>query len=147
MYCQSAARNASLPNATTDGTYLAWVATVASDAPAARFTKSATGYKLPDDTVIATSWADLIDGKLLAPINMTESKGALGMTTLAWSNVKADGTLASGAASCGAFTSFTGDVAYGDATATGPTWTDNSTAAPPTVSCAKVLRIYCFQQL
>jgi len=34
----------------------------------------------------------------------------------------------------------------GHGNATGPTWTDNSSTAAPTVSCAKALRIYCFEQ-
>ena len=145
-YCQTAARNASLPNAMADGSYLAWIATVASDAPAMRFKPSSTGYKLPDDTAVAVSWADLIDGKLLAPISMTESKGALGATTLTWSNVKANGTLANGAKSCGAWTTLTGDVTYGNGIATGEAWSDSTNIAPATQPCGKALRIYCFQQ-
>ncbi len=146
MYCQTAARNANLPNAMADGSYLAWIATVASDAPAMRFKQSSTGYKLVDDTVLAVSWADLVDGKLLAPITMTESKGALGATTLTWTNVKANGTLSSGAKSCGAWTTLTDAVTYGNGTATGEAWTDSTNIAPATQPCSKALRIYCFQQ-
>ncbi|CAN5896217.1 hypothetical protein BH11MYX4_BH11MYX4_16080 [soil metagenome] len=147
-YCQGAARNENLPNALTDGSYLAWVATVASDAPAARFRKSSTGYKRTDGVLVAADWAGLVSGNLLAPINLTESRGPLGTTVLTWTNVAADGTLLSGARSCGAWTSsaIAETVGYGDATSMARAWTDSSSTAPATVSCNKVLRIYCFQQ-
>ena len=64
--CQILAYDAGLT-----GTFKAWIADD-MNAPADTFTRGEAGYALVDGTIIATSWEDLTDGSLAAPIATDE---------------------------------------------------------------------------
>ena len=96
-------------------------------------------YVLVDGTIVANDWDDLVDGSILAPINLDAS----GMVRAGevWT-----GTLATGASypsdDCAAFTSGTTGVALCGATnSTTATWTENITPA-----CSTLLGLYCIEQ-
>src|SRR5262245_50165626 len=84
--CQALAAAANLP-----GAYKAWLAD-ATASPSTRFVKSSGPYQLVDGTTIATDWADLTDGGLQAPIDVTEQQGSPGGSGEVWTNANPDGT-------------------------------------------------------
>jgi hypothetical protein len=53
------------------GTYLAWLAD-ATTSPRVRFSQAPIQYIRTDGVPIANDWTDLVDGALLAPLNLTE---------------------------------------------------------------------------
>jgi hypothetical protein len=59
-------------NAGLTGTYKAWLSD-ATGSPSTRFTKSTTPYVMTDNTIIALNYMDLIDGSLIAPIQIDET--------------------------------------------------------------------------
>jgi hypothetical protein len=136
--CQGLAAAAGLP-----GTYKVWLSDSTS-APISRFVPSSGPYRLVNGTTVATSFADLTDGMLLAPINVTETGGSIGAANLVWAHTRSDGSPggvknqhcvnwssnASGS---------TGDSGY--ALATGPQWTTFFFN-----TCDLQLHLYCFQQ-
>jgi hypothetical protein len=65
--CQDLADAAGL-----DGSYKAWLSDCTTS-PGASFTQHTTPYVLVDGTAVATSWADLTDNSLLAPITLDEN--------------------------------------------------------------------------
>ena len=69
-FCQGLADAAALP-----GTYMAWLSDD-SGSPSSRFAQSSEAYVLVDGTVVAHDWADLTDGDLQHPINVSELNGA-----------------------------------------------------------------------
>ena len=79
-------------------TYKAWLADP-TESPATSFnTGTLFPYKLVDNTEIALNWSDLVDGEILAPINITE----LGATLVefvdpgnVWTNVAGNGQVTS----------------------------------------------------
>ena len=85
--CQDLAEAAGLP-----GTYKAWLSD-ATSAPISRFVPSTGPYRLVNGATIAANWADLTDGRVAAPINVTETGGASGTNTSAWTATNPDGTL------------------------------------------------------
>ena len=54
------------------GRFLAWLSDTRGASPSARFNKSLGAYRLVDGTQIASSYADLTDGRIAAPINLDE---------------------------------------------------------------------------
>jgi hypothetical protein len=145
LKCQMRAMAAGLP-----GTYMAWLGDN-TGSPAARMTKSLMPYVRVDGTKIANNWADLIDGSLIAAVNMTETKGVppTGNTSCAgsgfktvWTNTQANGTQGNGAASCTHWTSVNGGSAWGRADAVDSTWTSWCSGG----LCSWVSPLYCVQQ-
>jgi hypothetical protein len=80
--CQTLATTAGLA-----GTYVAWLSDSTTDA-ASRIGPGA--YALVDGTIVATGLPDLLDGTLVAPINLTESGAPL--NDRAWTGTAPDGT-------------------------------------------------------
>ncbi len=84
------------------GTWRAWLAD-ATGSPSTRFTRSGGAYQLLNGVTIALNWADLTDGTLLAPINLTELRGPpptpnpfiLSEPTV-WTGANANGTAVAG---------------------------------------------------
>jgi hypothetical protein len=138
--CQKLADSAGLA-----GTYKAWLSDNSSS-PISRFVPSSGPYRLVNGTTVATSFADLTDGALLAPIDVTETGGRVDDTFQTWTRTKSDG---SGDKSdnhdCVNWTANTnanfggciGNVARSDAG-----WTDSFGGFP----CNARLHLYCFQQ-
>jgi len=144
--CQALAKAAHLK-----GTYLAWLSDTTAS-PSTRFVKSKAPYKLVDGTVIATSWADLTDGTLQHPINLTELRGAPAPTSPGvWTGTNPDGTAYMNpdpsVRNCSNWSTVgtTADPVaglLGDTNAnTGGNWT--SAGALP---CEDTWHLYCFQQ-
>jgi len=145
--CQSLADAASL-----GGRYKAWLAS-ATSGPADRLTHSAIPYALVDGTVIANDWADLTDGSLAAPINLTETGGSPPMSTgsdcttdgtSTWSSAHADGTPQGGILHCANWTTMAaGSYGYtGLGSRTSSSWSDYCALK----QCAGFGRLYCFEQ-
>jgi hypothetical protein len=134
--CQGLAGAAGLP-----GTYKAWLSDSTSSV-ISRFVPSSGPYQLVNGITIAANWADLKDGLLAAPINVTETGGGPGGSTTAWTHTAFDGSPALGDAHCqdwGSTVAPSGTA--GNVTATDPTWAlFNST------TCNTPLHLYCFQQ-
>lgn len=127
-------------DANLQGEFKAWLSTTSSSV-ADRLSHDGGPFVRVDEMVVANDWADLVDGALLAPINL-DANGQP-RTGDVWT-----GTLETGASytvdDCVAFTS--GDNADGHAycgssTSTTATWTYNQRAA-----CASTLRLYCVEQ-
>ena len=133
---------------------MAWLSADAGS-PSTRFTKSTTPYVRTDGVVVATSYADLIDGALLASIAFTETNQAPTSDTVCiadgvvsvWTNTKADGTTAT-SGSCGNWSSDIGDTVFG-AIETDTQWSfacDTGGTTAPRNFCGKHAPLYCFEQ-
>jgi hypothetical protein len=121
-----------------DGEFKAWLSTVSS-AVSDRITHASGPYVLVDGTMIANDWDDLVDGSILAPVNLDAD--GVRQSGEVWT-----GTLATGGSypndDCAAFTSASaGDALCGASSSTSMTWTENIT--PP---CSTLLRLYCIEQ-
>lgn len=132
--CTRAAREADLP-----GNFKAWLSSQ-NGSPYSRFTRNPGPYVLRDGTRIANSWADLIDGALIAPINLTESNVRLDAAPV-WTATTPQGKWRSG--DCLAWTTRAPERigAVGDTDQTGEQWTDG-----PVRPCGEGNHLYCFQQ-
>jgi hypothetical protein len=87
-FCQQRANAAGL-----NGTFKAWLsAATVGTSPSARFVKANVPYALVDGTVIASNWADLTDGAINVPLNLTEFGTVPTTGTLIWSYTRIDGT-------------------------------------------------------
>ena len=102
-----------------------------------------------DGVQVADNWADLIDGSLDAPINVTETGGPvpIGNTNCAgggfptvWSGTNSNGT--SGGDTCGNFAANAGSGRWGRADETTGSWTSWCFGG----DCNWVSPIYCVQQ-
>ena len=142
-FCRSRALAAGLDVNGTD--FWAWLSD-AETSPAQRFFQSAGRYVMPDGTVIAESWADLTDGELLAPLQVTEH-GELVDTPLVWSNTGIDGAPAADPQSCDGWTTSDFMVLgrFGIAQYSDARWTDDVGPANPT-GCPDAAHLYCFEQ-
>jgi hypothetical protein len=136
--CQQLAQANTLP-----GIFRAWLSDE-TGSPSTRFTQSPGPYVLRNGTVVANTWADLTDGPLLAPIEITEQHSTVvgGRT---WSNTERDGLpLLSNQKHCDNWTSaadpFIGH--FGRAFASNAEWTDSGNHLP----CEQTAHLYCFQQ-
>ncbi len=139
--CQAAAFNAG-PSLT--GTYKAWLSDT-SDSPSTRFVQATVPYKLVDGTVIANNWADLIDGTLLAAINVDENGDPGSNGVAVWTATETDGTLISGATTaltCDNWTLTTAQADGGRRDFSSFAWTD---AGAPN-ACTGLDHLYCFEQ-
>ncbi len=137
--CQNLAIAAGL-----DGNYKAWVSDDTTS-PSVRFTKSKAPYLRMDGSPIAADWTNLTSGSIAFAINRTETGGAVGGATYAWSDTAPDGTLIPvnpNGSNCNNWKDPPGNFgSYGDTTATDSKWTDNSYG-----SCNLNLHFYCFEQ-
>lgn len=143
-FCQSLADAASL-----GGTYRMWLAS-ASGSPSTRFEHATVPYYRFDGVMVATSYADLVDGTLMAPINVAETGQQVG------SNVPFTGTNVDGTAyqpsspaqdNCSDWSSaspanhgWTGQSDGADLT-----WTLSSNSGTPR-QCNVLHRFFCFEQ-
>ena len=135
--CQELAEAAGLP-----GAYKVWLSDTTSS-PASRFVPSTGPYRLVNGTTVARSFADLTDGILLAPINVTETGGGMGGSENSWTHTQSNGSRESTGDHCANWLSNssanfgdTGHVSSSDAF-----WT--TLAAFP---CNPRFHLYCFQQ-
>lgn len=148
--CQSAASVAGL-----SGTYRAWLSDQ-TGSPSTRFTRSAVPYVRVDGVVVASSFADLVDGTLAAPIFKTETDQvgvspvgcSSGETNRVFTNTRQDGTLADPNLSCSNWTSDSGNSLWGLLTDSGSAWTEacNAISATITDQCGVAVPLYCFEQ-
>ncbi|MBK8263189.1 MAG: DUF4215 domain-containing protein [Nannocystis sp.] len=139
--CQELAQKAGL---TAQGqTYMAWLSTT-NQGPAARFPEAVTAaagpFKLLNNNLIAASWAQLIAGPLLRPIDRSEQNQTVTKSTV-WTNTTAKGAPA-GKGDCDNWNSFMGnpDGGIGYTDAQDAAWTDSKAN-----DCASSARLYCFQ--
>lgn len=137
-HCQALAAKAKMP-----GTYKAWL----SDAflgPRARFGIDPLLYSgridLPDGSVLAHTWQDLLDGKLLRPLNRTQYSSTV-FEGLVWTNTGPDGAPA-GKNHCDEWSS---EAALKDGTVGVTALDDGSWTHLKLNSCANEARLYCFQ--
>ncbi len=145
--CQALASAAGLP-----GTYMAWLGD-GTQSPATRFSPSNEPYVLPDGTVIANNWADLTNGDLAHPIDMTEQMGPtpIGTTSCGgggfptvWSNVDQSGANA-GTGHCNGWTDTGATSANWGSTEFATSWWTTWCGGGGAV-CGWTSPIYCFQQ-
>ncbi len=133
--CNDLARTAGLP-----GTYKAWLSD-STNSPSTTFVQSSIPYARVDGAVVASSWQDLTDGVLQAPIRITESNNF--QFDLVWTGTNTDGTAVTPSNACGQWSqggSVTGLSGFsGD---TGRTWTIDSAGH----SCGNESNLYCFEQ-
>jgi len=73
------------------GVFLAWL-TDNTGSPSTTFTQSAVPYVRVDGVMVALSWADLVDGTILAAIEVDEQGNHPGQGTQIWTGTGADGT-------------------------------------------------------
>jgi len=141
-----------------DAIYFAWLSTNSNDDPESRFNKNvgwvnyydwvnAITNSSYDQTMIATSWADLTDGQIglggvPAQNNFTLINGGLMGNVHVWTSVNTGGTV--GGANCNGWTSSASSV-------TGATGSRNSGTNGWTVfsvarTCDQDTHVYCFEQ-
>jgi len=138
-FCQNLAKAAGLP-----GMYKAWISDSLGHSPATTWTHNSGSYVTLSGKVIATSWADLTDGILSAPILETETGVVLGGGDNTYTGTGPDGLPAG--SNCANWTS----VASTDMATMGwpyayqsKQWTDNITS----YYCSYVaFKLYCGQQ-
>lgn len=135
--CQAEADAAGLP-----GTYQAWLSD-GVDSPSTRFDQGEGPYILPNGELVAADWADLTDGTIGNPIDVTAA-GVQLFAAAVWTGTNPDGTPAPGPPpsnlDCEGWTSSAATGVYGAMNQTGSTWTYASTQA-----CTSAARLYCFQ--
>lgn len=147
--CDQLAQKAKLP-----GSYRAWLSD-ATSSPATRFRKSTLPYISPPGPLgvgltVAQSWADLVDGDLERPIQVTEKGDAIAegqscsaSDLLAWTRTDPTAGPLPDAADCGAWKFNAGSVgSAGLINSATSAWS----AGCAEVSCAKALRLYCVEQ-
>ena len=93
-----------------------------------RLAHSSIPYARVDGVVVANSFADLADGSLLAPINITQNGSGVsggGLTVSAWTGTAADGSTISGQ-TCNNWTNATSafNAASGAPVSTGGSWSN-----------------------
>lgn len=139
--CQESANLAGL-----SGTYLAWIAdNTATTAPATRFTQSTQPYVRTDFAVLATDWADLVDGSIAVPLDRTEFGTAVTGNPNVWTNVFTDGTQFNNVNTCADWSSPSSGAPhgiFGESGATDGDWTSPAFA----FTCFTSLHLYCFEQ-
>ena len=130
------------------GEYIAWLSTSTSNARDRLAPLIDDGYVLPDrTTIIALNKSDLLDGRMLNPINQDE-KGATLSNNNVWTGTHFNGTSftdVSTALTCNDWTApsgFNGGKGiYGDTRLKEMRWNEKGT-----LPCDNEVHIYCFQQ-
>jgi hypothetical protein len=100
------------------GTYKAWIYNPGTGANNIPSTGGACGYKKPNGTVVASSWADLTDGTLSSAINMLASGGTL--TDWVYTGLSWNGT--SSGSNCSSWSLWSANGTYGRSDQTGTGW-------------------------
>ena len=145
--CQGLAQDAGLT-----GTFRAWLSDNNSS-PATSWTNVSVGpYALVDDTVVANSWADLVDGVLLASIDLDEDGVLAGAgndtcdfsSNVVWTNTTQTGALNSGTLDCGNWND--AGSAAGSAWGLGGRTDTGWTQACSGGNCGGSAHLYCFEQ-
>jgi hypothetical protein len=131
---------------------MAWLGDDSGASPATRFNRSSTGYVRTDGVAIASSWADLTDGSLLAPLNVTATADSNTWGDQAWTDVDFNGTATWGSehmnpGSCSSWTSVATGAYSGTGliSATSEEWTMSQMG----IHCDGVgmqFLLYCFEQ-
>jgi len=136
--CKTAAEVAGLTS--PDG-YRAWLG-VSTKSAASRIPLVEKPYYRLDGEMIAANKDDLLGGKLLSPIVVTELKSTL-MSAPVWTNSSADGSVESLTEDCQSFASPSeGDLGgVGLAGKTDGGWTSLGTS-----TCDRYRRLYCFSE-
>ncbi|WP_434422235.1 DUF4215 domain-containing protein [Nannocystis pusilla] len=120
--------------------FKAWLSS-GSNWPSKRLDTAYSGiYVLIDSTVVAANgWADLTDGELLHPVDLTETK--MKVDAAPWTNTNADGT--AGTSHCEFWTSADSGPsgALGRTNATDAKWTDAMGTSP----CDATRALYCIE--
>lgn len=140
--CQAAANAAGL-----QGRWRAWISDKTSS-PASTFVRSEIPYVRVDGIRIAMNWDDLVNGSLLAPIEVDEN-GAYVPASMVMTDTRPDGTAMGthpdgSERTCSNWTSESGvdpDAGYSSSTDAG--W---SLRGGIYFRCAGQNRLYCFQQ-
>jgi len=143
--CQRLADDAGLV-----GTYWAWLADSRSS-PERDFVHARVPYVRVDGLRVADDWDDLVDGRLLRPIDLDEHGHPpprsdftdCGGTEWAWGAVAPDGTALASGYDCDDWTSTRGPGEWGDYGST--TWWTNACGGGID-TCAGRAPIYCFEQ-
>lgn len=133
--CQTLANAASL-----GGTWRAWLSD-SSSSPSTRFAHASVPYVRIDGTMVATDWAGLTSGSLLASISVDEH-GTVVAGAEVWTATITDGS--SAGAGCNDFTSGSSAAPFayvGLSDRTDSTWTGVYLQF-----CDRVVRLYCFEQ-
>lgn len=141
--CQARATAAGLA-----GTYKAWLSDT-TGSPSTRFTQSIRPYVLVNGTKLANDWADLVDGTVLAAVNITELNTAAptggtacGGPSAVWTNTNLSGEHAMDGWSCSNWsTNASGGGITSQSSAVTLQW---SCGRSP--GCAALAALYCFQQ-
>ncbi|MBK8260494.1 MAG: hypothetical protein IPK80_04050 [Nannocystis sp.] len=150
--CQKLAEAAKLK-----GTYLAWIADgTKKSSPALRFgfkPEDTREFKLVSGDTIASNWAALLANSPVIPIDVTEKKEPLDVTTgfrNAWSGISSNGVAIEGAKTCSFWTAskhngrvgrIWRETTYGGTDCTdGAEWSDCYD-----FQCSFLARLYCFQ--
>lgn len=122
-----------------DGDFRAWLSTSGSSV-SSRLSRSSTPYVLVDGTVVANNWDDLVDGSIMAPIDLDAD--GLRQTGDVWTGTLATGDSFQGQ-DCEGFATSSSDVIglCGASASTSSTWTENITPR-----CLTTLRLYCIEQ-
>lgn len=134
--CQTAADSAGL-----GGTFRAWISTPTSS-PVVNFVHSSEPYVRIDGVVIASSWSDLVDGDLAAPLEVDElgnvhNNGECGNV---WTNTLRDGTPYDEDA-CTGWTSLQDGTRLGRSDVTNYSWTEGCVQ-----DCLKQHHLFCVEQ-
>ena len=139
--CNSLAQTAGLP-----GLYKAWLSDETTSAKN-RLAHSSIPYARVDGVVVANNFADLADGSLLAPINITQNSTPVsggGLAVFAWTGTTADGSTIAGR-TCNNWTDATNtfNAASGVPASTSGSWTNTQN-----IGCAgfESDHLYCVQQ-
>jgi hypothetical protein len=144
--CQDAADNSGQPFL-LGKTWKAWLSD-SFEGPDTRLTQSSIPYARVDGVQVAADWADLIDGTIDAPIDVTETGGPADIFQAVWTNTVPSGapdnfTANPAVDNCNDWTSGVGTGRTGLHSATNNSWTGN-----PGVQrdCAGPHGVYCLQQ-
>lgn len=144
--CASEASGAGLP-----GTYLAWIAdSDPSSAPAVRFNQAAPlGFVRTDGAVVADNWADLTDGSIQNPLNISAGGTPVPFANESpevATNVAVDGTQLFTTNHCGDWNSTIGTTYYGNGDSTSSNWTEYPIEWTTRDCQYAWYQVYCFQQ-
>jgi len=139
--CNSLAQTAGVP-----GTYKAWLSDETTPAKT-RLAHSSIPYVRLDGVVVASNFADLTDGSLLAPISITQNGTGVsggGFTVFAWTGTTADGSTIAGR-TCNSWMDGTNSF---NAAACGPGSTNGGWTNAQNLGCAGFGsdHLYCLQQ-
>lgn len=133
--CQSLATSAGL-----GGTWKAWLGEWSGTSPAARLAHSPIPYVLVGGAQIASSWTDLTDGMLAAPIDRDETGAPIDPSVVSvWTGAGFDGT--AGTPCCTDWTDTNSGAGAGSTTHTDGGWSFVGGQV-----CTTLARIYCFEQ-